>query len=50
MAMRWVLGLYRVFVVSSVTLYAVAGLLGARSSPGGYRSFHFWHTGFAGGK
>jgi hypothetical protein len=21
-----------------------------RSSPGGYRSFHFWHTGFHGGK
>jgi len=23
---------------------------GVRSSPGGYRSFHFWHTGFRGGK
>jgi hypothetical protein len=21
-----------------------------RSSPGGYRSFHFWHSGFQGGK
>jgi hypothetical protein len=21
-----------------------------RSSPGGYRSYHFWHTGFHGGK
>ena len=21
-----------------------------RSSPGGYRSFHFWHTGYNGGK
>jgi hypothetical protein len=21
-----------------------------RSSPGGYRSFHFWHTGYFGGK
>ena len=21
-----------------------------RSSPGGYRSFHFWHSGFRGGK
>jgi hypothetical protein len=21
-----------------------------RRSPGGYRSFHFWHTGFHGGK
>jgi hypothetical protein len=22
----------------------------ARSSPGGYRSFHFWHSGYLGGK
>jgi hypothetical protein len=21
-----------------------------RQSPGGYRSFHFWHTGYRGGK
>ena len=21
-----------------------------RSSPGGYRSYHFWHTGYHGGK
>ena len=21
-----------------------------RSSPGGYRSFHFWHSGYSGGK
>jgi hypothetical protein len=21
-----------------------------RQSPGGYRSFHFWHTGYSGGK
>ena len=21
-----------------------------RSSPGGYRSYHFWHSGYAGGK
>ena len=21
-----------------------------RSSPGGYRSFHFWHAGYLGGK
>ena len=21
-----------------------------RTSPGGYRSFHFWHSGFHGGK
>jgi hypothetical protein len=23
---------------------------GVRSSPGGYRSFHFWHSGYHGGK
>jgi hypothetical protein len=22
----------------------------ARQSPGGYRSFHFWHSGYHGGK
>ena len=22
----------------------------ARESPGGYRSFHFWHSGYQGGK
>lgn len=22
----------------------------ARQSPGGYRSYHFWHSGFHGGK
>ena len=22
----------------------------ARTSPGGYRSFHFWHSGYSGGK
>lgn len=23
---------------------------GIRSSPGGYRAFHFWHSGYQGGK
>jgi hypothetical protein len=23
---------------------------GVRNSPGGYRSFHFWHSGYRGGK
>jgi hypothetical protein len=22
----------------------------ARQAPGGYRSFHFWHSGYSGGK
>jgi hypothetical protein len=56
--------LYRVVTVAALGLYAAAGFLGwdfqekartqipqsVRQSPGGYRSFHFWHTGFQGGK
>ena len=55
---------FRVFQCTQVAIYAIAGFTGyrsmsaerekidptVRSSPGGYRSFHFWHTGFAGGK
>lgn len=47
-----------------IFLYAVAALTGTelgnpdrdylppdvRQSPGGYRSFHFWHSGYHGGK
>ncbi|MGI5864446.1 MAG: hypothetical protein ACOX6T_20670 [Myxococcales bacterium] len=56
--------LYRIVTIGALALYGAAGLLGwefssstrqpvpktARSSPGGYRSPHFWHTGFHGGK
>ena len=56
--------LYRLVTIGSLTLYGAAGLLGwefgssasqpvpktARTAPGGYRSLHFWHTGFHGGK
>jgi hypothetical protein len=62
--MRWLTYFYKAWVVGAVALYALAGFTGyrsmgaerdkidptVRSSPGGYRSFHFWHTGFAGGK
>ena len=55
---------YKLVVVATLCLYGAAGLLGwdfdssekrplptsVRQSPGGYRSFHFWHTGFHGGK
>lgn len=55
---------YRIFAVVLLVLYAMAGLRGwelgpderseippsVRQSPGGYRSFHFWHSGFQGGK
>jgi hypothetical protein len=47
-----------------IVLYLGAGLLGwdfrsteretvpasVRTAPGGYRTFHFWHTGYHGGK
>lgn len=62
--MRGLVILYKVWIVVVLGLYAVAGFTGVRlsgaergridptvrSSPGGYRSFHFWHSGFAGGK
>lgn len=55
---------YKVVIAGTVALYAFATLTGyrmsdaerdkvdpsVRSSPGGYRSFHFWHSGYAGGK
>lgn len=56
--------LYKALVIGSLGLYGAAGLFGwefgssekgqipasVRSSPGGYRSTHFWHTGYFGGK
>jgi hypothetical protein len=62
--MRFVVHAYKFLVVAALGLYAVCGIVGyrrtdgerdkidpsVRSSPGGYRSFHFWHSGFAGGK
>jgi hypothetical protein len=58
------LRLYQLVATGLLTLYGASGLLGleigsgrrekiaasARTSPGGYRSAHFWHTGFHGGK
>lgn len=56
----------RLYLISStilVLLYGAAGLTGWEldtaqkqrlppdmRSPGGYRSFHFWHSGWQGGK
>ena len=48
----------------ALAVYLAAGVLGwssgdeskdvvpasARQSPGGYRAYHFWHTGYQGGK
>jgi hypothetical protein len=55
---------YRLLIAGGLGLYLAAGILGweveggqrqqipasVRQSPGGYRSFHFWHSGFHGGK
>jgi len=55
---------YRVWVVAALSLFTWGSLSGrrmigpaqqridpsVRSSPGGYRSYHFWHSGFSGGK
>jgi hypothetical protein len=62
--MHLLISFYKVVVVAAIGVYAWAGLTGyrrsgaerekidpsVRSSPGGYRSFHFWHSGFSGGK
>jgi hypothetical protein len=56
--------LYVVVGVFALVLYLAASWAGwelttsprqqlppdVRNSPGGYRSFHFWHSGFHGGK
>lgn len=55
---------YRLWVVAALSLFVWGSLSGrrilvparqridpsVRSSPGGYRSYHFWHSGFSGGK
>lgn len=58
------LKLYKVFGGAMVAWYLAGTLFGwelgagerqtipdgLRQSPGGYRSFHFWHSGYHGGK
>lgn len=60
----WLARFWGVVVVAAVGAYVAAAVMGwdfrtterdtipptARSSPGGYRSFHFWHSGYHGGK
>ncbi|HZS43697.1 MAG TPA: hypothetical protein VFC63_01230 [Blastocatellia bacterium] len=55
---------YLIFGTGVILFYSVAAFRGweigtpkrevlspdVRRSPGGYRSFHFWHSGFHGGK
>jgi hypothetical protein len=56
--------LYLLLGGGALALYVVAAMAGwelstqprqqlppdVRNSPGGYRSFHFWHSGYRGGK
>ena len=56
--------LYLVLGIGVLALYGLAAWSGweignsqrqvlppdVRNSPGGYRSFHFWHSGYRGGK
>jgi hypothetical protein len=55
---------YLILGILIIALYAVVAFTGkefgdtqrqivpadVRNSPGGYRSFHFWHSGYRGGK
>lgn len=55
---------YGLFGVSVLVTYLLAGFMGwhfgdaerdvlpagVRSSPGGYRAYHLWHSGYQGGK
>jgi hypothetical protein len=56
-----VIGVFGTLVVGGYTAIAATGYEPAapkrdeipasvRSSPGGYRTFHFWHSGYHGGK
>ena len=58
---RWIALAFGVLVVAGYSAYAWTGRefgdperdeipASVRSSPGGYRSYHFWHTGYHGGK
>ena len=52
----WAVALLGFFGWSSVSGYRMGSApkehvpASVRSSPGGYRSYHFWHSGFSGGK
>jgi hypothetical protein len=60
----WLVKAYLGLSVIVLAVFALAGVMGwelrdgtvdrapgsARQSPGGYRSYHFWHSGYHGGK
>ncbi|MBV8760733.1 MAG: hypothetical protein JO257_25800 [Deltaproteobacteria bacterium] len=58
---RWIALAFAALVVGGYSLFAYTGRefsdperdevpASVRSSPGGYRSYHFWHSGYHGGK
>ena len=58
---RWVVIAFAVLVVGGYAAVAFTGReftepsrdeipASVRASPGGYRSYHFWHSGYHGGK
>jgi len=58
---RWIALAFAALVVGSYAAVAFTGRefstperdeipASVRASPGGYRSYHFWHSGFHGGK
>jgi hypothetical protein len=60
----WLVIAYAVYGAAVLLLFLAAGLLGwsaegeerdalplsVRQAPGGYRSYHLWHSGYQGGK
>lgn len=62
--MSWLLRIYVLLAGAALAVYLLAGFLGwdtrtsqrdrvpgsVRNSPGGYRSYYFWHAGYRGGK
>lgn len=60
----WLIRIYLGLSAIVLVVFGLAGVLGwelrdgtadrapgsARQSPGGYRSYHFWHSGYHGGK
>ncbi|HSN25447.1 MAG TPA: hypothetical protein VLT45_04155 [Kofleriaceae bacterium] len=60
-AARWVALAFAALVIGGYSVYAWTGRefsepardeipASVRASPGGYRSYHFWHSGYHGGK
>jgi hypothetical protein len=62
--MSWLMRIYIGIAGAALAVYLLAGMFGwdtrtsradkvpgsVRNSPGGYRSYYFWHAGYHGGK